>query len=175
MVPLSLRCYAPIVASFVEIVGEDCVQGTYGSPDFDWQTRKTKQVRDLYHEHPDQVWVLVEAGQVFGYVTFDLVPGRRVGFFDNNGVLSERRGQGWGTFTYRHVLQHFRERGNELQNSVDAFFAGQMKTSHIPGVVSIFSGQGSLSRAGHAGAARDPYLFNEPFGVTLALIRAARA
>jgi ribosomal protein S18 acetylase RimI-like enzyme len=109
--PITITCYAPIVASFVEIVGADGVRGIYGNPDFDWQARKTKQVRDLYQEHPDHVWVLEEAGQVFGYVTFDLVPGRSVGFFDNNGVLPEKRGQGWGTFMYRQVLQHFREQG----------------------------------------------------------------
>jgi hypothetical protein len=52
---ITIIYYAPIVASFVEIVGEDCVNGIYGNPDFDWRARKTKQVRDLYHEHPDQV------------------------------------------------------------------------------------------------------------------------
>ena len=108
---ITLVCYAPIVASFVEIVGEDCVKGIYGNPDFDWQARKTKQVRDLFQEHPDHVWVLEEAGQVFGYVTFDIIPGRRVGFFDNNGLLPEKRGQGWGTFMYRCVLQHVRAQG----------------------------------------------------------------
>ena len=101
---ITIICYAPIVASFLEIVGEKCVQGIYGNPDFDWKARKTKQVRDIFQEHPDQVWVLEEDSQVFGFVTFDLVPGRPVGFFDNNGVLPEKRGQGWGTFMYRHVL-----------------------------------------------------------------------
>ena len=66
---ITIMCYAPIIASFVEIVGEDCVQGIYGDPDFDWRARKTKQVRDLYQEHPDHVWVLEEAGQLFGSVT----------------------------------------------------------------------------------------------------------
>ncbi len=86
---ITIICYAPIVASFIEIVGEECVQGIYGDTDFDWKARKTKQVRDVFQEHFDQVWVLEEASQVFGFVTFDLVPGRRVGFFDNNSVLRE--------------------------------------------------------------------------------------
>ena len=124
---ITIICYAPIVASFVEIVGEECVKGIYGNPDFDWQARKTKQVRDLYQEHPDQVWVLEEAGQAFGYVTFDLAPGRRVGFFDNNGVLPEKRGQGWGTFMYRHVLQHFREQGIRF-----VFVETDLDEPHVP-------------------------------------------
>jgi ribosomal protein S18 acetylase RimI-like enzyme len=71
--------------------------------------------------------VLDEADQVLGYVTFDLVPGRRVGFFDNNGVLPEKRGQGWGTFMYRHVLQHFREGGIRF-----VFVETDLDEPHIP-------------------------------------------
>ncbi len=124
---ITIICYAPIVASFVEIVGEECVKGIYGSPDFDWKARKTKQVRDIFQEHPDQVWVLEGASQVFGFVTFDLVPGRHVGFFDNNGVLPEKRGHGWGTFMYRHVLLHFRERGIRF-----VFVETDLDEPHIP-------------------------------------------
>ena len=124
---ITIICYAPIVASFVEIVGEECVKGIYGNPDFDWQARKTKQVRDLYQEHPDHVWVLEEAGQVFGYVTFEIVAGRPVGFFDNNGVLPEKRGQGWGTFMYRQVLQHFRDQGIRF-----VFVETDLDEPHIP-------------------------------------------
>ena len=124
---ITIICYAPIAASFVEIVGEDCVRGIYGDPAYDWQARKTKQVRDLYRENPDQVWVLEDVGQVFGFVTFDLVPGRSVGFFDNNGVLPDRRGQGWGTFMYRHVLQHFRERGIRF-----VFVETDLDEPHLP-------------------------------------------
>jgi ribosomal protein S18 acetylase RimI-like enzyme len=124
---ITIICYAPIAASFVEIVGEDCARGSYGSPDFDWKAQKTKHVRDLYQEHPDQVWVLEEAGQLFGFVTFDIVPGRRVGFFDNNGVLPEKRGQGWGTFMYRHVLRHFREQGIRF-----VFVETDLDEPHVP-------------------------------------------
>lgn len=108
---ITIICYAPIVASFVEIVGERFYEGIYGSPEAGWQARKIKQVRDIYQAHPDQVWVLEENGEVFGFVTFEIVPERRLGIFDNNGVLPEKRGRGWGTFMYRHVLQHFREQG----------------------------------------------------------------
>jgi len=73
------------------------------------------------------VWVLEEAGQLFGFVTFDIVPGRQVGFFDNNGVLPEKRGQGWGTFMYRHVLQHFRATGIRF-----VFVETDLDEPHIP-------------------------------------------
>ena len=124
---ITIICYAPIVASFVEIVGETFYEGIYGSPEAGWQARKIKQVRDIYQAHPDQVWVLEESGEVFGFVTFEIVPERRLGIFDNNGVLPEKRGQGWGTFMYRHVLRHFRERGIRF-----ALVGTDLDEPHIP-------------------------------------------
>jgi len=124
---ITIICYAPIVASFVEIVGETFYEGIYGSPEAGWQARKIKQVRDIYQAHPDQVWVLEESGEVFGFVTFEIVPERRLGIFDNNGVLPEKRGQGWGTFMYRHVLRHFREQGIRF-----ALVETDLDDPHIP-------------------------------------------
>ena len=72
---ITIICYVPIVASFIEIVGEECVQGIYGNPDFDWKARKTKQVRDIFQEHPDQVWVLEEAGYSVTIRAWDFRPG----------------------------------------------------------------------------------------------------
>ena len=48
-------------------------------------------------------------GEVFGFVTFWLIPERRYGHLDNNAVAEARAGQGWATFMYRHVLDRFRE------------------------------------------------------------------
>ena len=124
---MTIICYAPIVASFIEIVGEEWMRGIYGDADSDWKARKTKQVRDIFQEHSDQVWMLGEAGQLFGFVTFDIVPGRRVGFLDNNGVLPEKRGQGWGTFMYRHVLRYLRERGVRF-----VFIETDLDEPHVP-------------------------------------------
>jgi len=57
------------------------------------------------------VWVLDDDGRIFGFVTFWLFPERSYGHFDNNAVDPERAGEGWATFMYRHVLDHFRELG----------------------------------------------------------------
>ncbi len=51
----------------------------------------------------------------------------RVAFFDNNGVLPEKRGQGWGTFMYRQGLQHFREQGIRF-----VFVEADLDEPHIP-------------------------------------------
>lgn len=50
-------------------------------------------------------------GEVIGFVTFHLVPEKSLGRFENNGVHPDHAGQGWGTFMYRRVLQHFPQQG----------------------------------------------------------------
>jgi ribosomal protein S18 acetylase RimI-like enzyme len=104
-------CYAPIQASYVAMLGDDCYQAVRHDPELTWQERKQRQVHRLYAAHPDQVWVLDDAGEVFGFVSFHLFPEKRYGAIDNNGVHPDRAGQGWGTLLYRHVLQHFRDQG----------------------------------------------------------------
>lgn len=108
---VTIICYEPIAASFIEIVGLAFYDGTRLHPELDWRDSKTKQVRDTYQQHPDWVWVLEKDGYIFGFVTFGIVAERNMGFLDNNGVLPDYRGKGWGTFMYRHVLQHFRNHG----------------------------------------------------------------
>ena len=55
--------------------------------------------------------MLDDAGEVFGYVSFWLVPERSYGHLDNNAIDARRAGQGWATFMYRRVLDRFRELG----------------------------------------------------------------
>ena len=93
------------------MLGEDCYAVVRHDPELTWEERKIGQNRRLYDAHPDQVWVLEQDGDVFGFVTFWLLPEQSYGHIDNNGVRPDRAGQGWTTFMYRHVLQHFRERG----------------------------------------------------------------
>lgn len=93
------------------MLGEDCYSAVRHEPHLTWDERKSKQNRDLYAEHPDWVWVLEDAGGVFGFVTFWLVPDRGYGHIDNNGVHPARAGERWATFMYRHVLDRFRAAG----------------------------------------------------------------
>ena len=108
---LTEACYAPIQASFVAMLGEDCYETVQADPHESWEHRKAAQNRRLFAEHPEQVWVLDEAGQIFGFVTFWVFPERSYGHLDNNGVDPARAGEGWATFMYRHVLDRFRELG----------------------------------------------------------------
>ena len=108
---LTVTGYAAIQESFVAMLGEDLYDAVQADPGQTWEQRKAAQNRRLFAEHPDQLWVLDEAGEVFGYVSFWLVPDRNYGHLDNNAVDARRAGQGWATFMYRHVLDRFRELG----------------------------------------------------------------
>jgi ribosomal protein S18 acetylase RimI-like enzyme len=108
---LTAICYAPIQASFVAMLGEDCYEAVRPAPELSWEARKAEQNRRLFAEHPDQVWVLDDDGRIFGFVTFWLFPERSYGHIDNNGVDPTRVGEGWAGFMYRAVLERFRELG----------------------------------------------------------------
>jgi ribosomal protein S18 acetylase RimI-like enzyme len=108
---LTVTCYAPIQASYVAMLGDDCYEAVRLEPELTWQERKIGQNRRLFTAHPEQVWVLEKGDDVFGFVTFWLLPEQDYGHIDNNGVRPDRAGEGWATFMYRHVLEHFRARG----------------------------------------------------------------
>ena len=119
--------YAGIQRSFVELLGEDLYERVHAESERTWAERKCAQNRALFAEHPEQVWVLDEDGDVFGYVTFWLRPEHGYGHLDNNAVAAGRAGQGWATFMYRQVLDHFRALGLEYAH-VDT----GLDDAHIP-------------------------------------------
>ncbi|MBI2300067.1 MAG: GNAT family N-acetyltransferase [Armatimonadetes bacterium] len=107
---IAIACWEPIFESYREMQGE-AIYGAVTDPDGDWRQRKCDQVRGQFARAPATVWVVELAGEVLGFVTFHLDAQRSVGQIGNNGVHPDHAGQGWGTFMYRHVLQHFRARG----------------------------------------------------------------
>ncbi len=108
---LTALAYASIQESFVAMLGDDLYEAVQADPGQSWQERKCAQNRRLFAEHPEQVWVLDDGGEVIGYVTFWLVADRGYGHLDNNAVAAKRAGEGWATFMYRQVLEHFRSLG----------------------------------------------------------------
>jgi len=108
---LTVEGYRPIQESYVSMLGEDCYDSVRHQPELSWSERKTRQNRDLFSEHPDQLWVLDRDGDVFGFVSFWIFPAQSYGHLDNNAVRGDEAGHGWATFMYRHVLDHFRDRG----------------------------------------------------------------
>ena len=108
---LTVKSYRAIQESFVAMLGDDCYDAVRLEPELTWEERKIQQNRRLYDEHPEQLWVLEEDGDVFGFVSFWLFPDKSYGHIDNNGLRADRVGQGWATFMYRHVLEHFRAQG----------------------------------------------------------------
>jgi ribosomal protein S18 acetylase RimI-like enzyme len=124
---LTILCYTPIQESYVSMLGEECYEAVRNDPHLTWEERKTAQVRRIYREHPERVWVLEREGEVIGFVTFRLVPEKSLGQIENNGVRPDYAGQGWGTFMYRHVLRHFREQGLRF-----AFVDTGLDDAHLP-------------------------------------------
>ena len=108
---ITVICYTPIAESYINMLGEECYQVVRHEPEKTWEERKTGQNHDLFAEHPDWVWVLERDGKVFGFITFYLFPAQGYGHIDNNGVLPEMTGQGWGKFLYERVLEYFLGQG----------------------------------------------------------------
>jgi ribosomal protein S18 acetylase RimI-like enzyme len=108
---LTIRCYEPIQESYVAMLGRECYETVRHDPELTWQERKIRQNRELFARHPERVWVLERDGVVFGFVTWWLFAEQQYGHIDNNGVDKRRAGEGWATFMYRHVLEHFRSLG----------------------------------------------------------------
>jgi GNAT superfamily N-acetyltransferase len=108
---ITVICYTAIAQSYIDMLGEECYEVVKHDPELTWQERKTGQNRRLFERHPDWLWVLEKDGQVIGFVTFYLIPEQGYGHIDNNGVDPAFAGKGWGTFMYRHVLEHFRHQG----------------------------------------------------------------
>jgi ribosomal protein S18 acetylase RimI-like enzyme len=108
---LTVDGYRAIQESYVAMLGEDCYDEVRPQPELRWDERKTRQNRDLFADHPDQLWVLERDGDVFGFVGFWLFPTQSYGHIDNNAVRADEAGHGWATFMYRQVPDHFREQG----------------------------------------------------------------
>ena len=108
---ITITCYQAIHESFVSLLGQDVYKGVYHEPNRTWKEKKLGQVHDLFEEHPEWVWVLELTGNIIGYVTFKLFPEKKFGQIENNGVVPEHTGKGWGKFMYRYVFQYFRDQG----------------------------------------------------------------
>ena len=106
-----IACYAPIYESYLKIVGKDIYRGMRPNRDQDWRVAKTGRVRKIFREHPDCLWVLEEGDEFFGFLAFALFPEKNRLWIEENGVIVERRGQGWATFMLRHLLAHARNLG----------------------------------------------------------------
>ena len=125
---ITIVCYKAIHESWVSMQGNEVYQALK-DPDKTWELRKTEQNHRLFTEHPEWVWVLEEDSQVIGFVTFRIIdiPSGRLGIIENNGMLPEHAGKGWGKLMYRHVLAYFRDKGLSV-----AFVETGLDDPHIP-------------------------------------------
>ena len=106
---IAVACWTPINEGNRRMIGEDLDNATAHAGG--WESRKISAIQRHFERNPEGVWTLELNGGVIGFVTFDVIAARSIGEIDNNGVTPERAGEGWGTFMYRHVLDHFRSIG----------------------------------------------------------------
>ena len=121
---ITIVCYKAIHESWVAMQGQEIYE-SLRDPDVSWEERKTVQNHRLFAEHPEWVWVLEIGSQIIGFVTFTVT--RKLGIIENNGVLPDYAGKGWGKFMYRHVLDYFRK-----QELSVAFLETGLDDPHIP-------------------------------------------
>ena len=95
-------CYAPIAASYLEMIGQDLDDHLQRKP---WPERKAEQNRAM--AEAGCLWVLDDGG-VFGFISFQIHAEKEYGSVQNNGVSPDRRGEGWGRLMVEAVLDHFR-------------------------------------------------------------------
>jgi N-acetylglutamate synthase-like GNAT family acetyltransferase len=119
-------CYKAIHESWVALQSEE-IYNTLRNPTVSWEDRKAAQNHERFEEHPEWVWVLENDGGIYGYVTFKINDERTLGIIENNGILPEYAGKGWGKYMYRHVLQYLREHDVRV-----AMVETDLDDSHIP-------------------------------------------
>ncbi len=105
---IAIFCYTPIHESYINIVGKEIYKGTHRNPDQDWRIEKTDRIRKAYHEDHGRMWVLEENSAVFGFLTFNVFPEKSRVWIEENGLIQERRGQGWASFMLQHALDYTR-------------------------------------------------------------------
>ncbi|MCC7495324.1 MAG: GNAT family N-acetyltransferase [Fimbriimonadaceae bacterium] len=108
---IATACWMPIFASFRQLVGEAIFAEVWGGDPPSWIEQRRQHYERWLREKPESIWVLDRAGELLGFVTFNIDPAKGLGTLNTNGVRPDLRGQSWGTFMYRVVLQHFRDLG----------------------------------------------------------------
>lgn len=123
---ITFICYAAIHESWMTALSED-IYNLINDSTVGWEDRKNAQNHSLFADHPEWVWVLENEERIFGYVTFKINTERNLGIIDNNAILPEFAGKGWGKFMYRQVLQYLREQGIAV-----AMVETDLDDAHIP-------------------------------------------
>ena len=106
---IAIACWTPIFASYEEMFGPVMYEQFHGRRD--WRQQKCAQIRDHFRQVPEQIWVVERGRETIAFVTFIFKSEQSLVQIGNNGVRPDQAGQGWGTFMYRHVLDHCRDRG----------------------------------------------------------------
>ena len=100
--------WAPVYASFKELLGYDIYQGVYP----EWQTKKKRQIANACnpgaHAHAR---VAEKHGKVVGFITFYLNVAPDIGEIGNNAVDPDYQRQGIGTKMYEDALSELKRLG----------------------------------------------------------------
>ena len=81
-----------------------------------WQTQKTRQIRENAEKSPDRVLVSEHKGKIVGFTTFDMNKETGIGEICNNAVAPDCQGMGVGSAQHNEVLEIFRR--NDMKYAI---------------------------------------------------------
>ena len=124
MVEIAVAAWAPVFASFRELIGEDIYAIESPNP----EESKAQQIRRVCDpENPTIVRVVEGGGQVVGFVTFRADPETQMAVIGNNAIHPDFQSMGIGTQMYEHAFEYMRSLGVRY---VKVFTGGD--PSHAP-------------------------------------------
>jgi predicted kinase/ribosomal protein S18 acetylase RimI-like enzyme len=102
------RAFQPVFDSFQRLLGNEIFRAEYNDAD---ESQAAYLDSICQHESGKEVYVLIEAGAVIGFVGLSADVDRKRGEIDLNAVAPEHQGRGGGQFMYAFALRRLKELG----------------------------------------------------------------
>ncbi|MFB8415820.1 GNAT family N-acetyltransferase [Streptomyces albidoflavus] len=110
VVGVSLRAWAPVYASFAEVMGPEIFRRQYP----DWRASQREEVESACTGGKARVWVAEAGARVVGFVAVVLEPGGETGAVELLAVDPEWQGREVGTALTEFATEWMREAGVRL-------------------------------------------------------------
>lgn len=104
---IAVAAWEPVYESFRKTAGDKLFAIVHP----DWRAEKTAQVVGHYRSYPETTLVTEYAGEVVGFITYNLFEHKKAGIIGNNAIHPDYQSRGLGTKQYQKVLDIFRESG----------------------------------------------------------------
>jgi len=107
MQEIAILAWTPIYTLYEHLMGRPLFHRLYP----DWKAEKSSQVSSHLMKHPQWAYVVEEADEVVGFLTYSLDDAKKIGEIGNNAVHPEHQNRGLGEMMHREALRRFRESG----------------------------------------------------------------